>query len=155
MLPYRTGPWSNSNIEVVTHELLYRRWFISSRGYANVTASEGDIVYGAMFELSQEDEARLDRYEGVPNSYVKRIIPVRYLGDEDYGVDQENGHKMVDALVYVDILRPQEGPPKQEYIRRMNCGIRDGIEAGIPKGYITKYIRPFIPKADARPRSTQ
>lgn len=41
------------------------KWFISSRGYANVIKSPGDIVHGFVYEISKDDERTLDRCEGV------------------------------------------------------------------------------------------
>ncbi|TFK58529.1 hypothetical protein BDN72DRAFT_966329 [Pluteus cervinus] len=119
-------------------------WFISSRHYANVKRSSTDVVYGAMYLLTKEDEERLDRSEGVPNSYVKERHPVVYLGDEDLG-NLVGDHRVVEALVYVDPYRLTAGLPKPEYIYRMNEGIKDALKAGIPKEYIEKYLRPYIP----------
>ncbi|KAJ7444857.1 Butirosin biosynthesis, BtrG-like protein [Mycena latifolia] len=120
------------------------RWIINTRGYANVIPSEGDEVYAFLYELTSSDEATLDGYEGVPTSYVKEIIPVEYLGKNNYGVVR-HGKRMVDALVYVDVERLKDGPPKTEYITRMNFAIADALEAGIPRAYIEKYLRLSIP----------
>jgi hypothetical protein len=43
--------------------------------------------------------------------------------------------------VYIDPIT-QEGPPKNEYINRINLGITD---SEFPTEYIEKYIRPKIP----------
>src|SRR5262245_45116756 len=48
------------------------RWFICARGYANITRSPGDIVYGLVYSLTPRDEKLLDGYEGVPNTYIKQ-----------------------------------------------------------------------------------
>ncbi|KAF8660613.1 hypothetical protein AX16_001592 [Volvariella volvacea WC 439] len=122
-------------------------WFICTRGYANVIENDDDLVYGSMFILTEEDERSLDRYEGVPHSYVKKILPVTYLGTEEIG-EVVDGKRIVQTLVYVDVERTDPGPPKVEYVWRMNQAIVDGIKQGIPESYINKYLRPAIPQGE-------
>jgi gamma-glutamylcyclotransferase len=105
------------------------RWIISSRGYANIVGSPTDEVYGLVYEISGEDERRLDGYEGVAGgSYRKDHLPVA----TDRGT--------IDCLVYVDPV-VTEGTPTPEYAGRINDGIRD---AGLPRGYVTTYIRKYL-----------
>jgi hypothetical protein len=52
-------------------------------------------------------------------------------------------------LVYIDRLRTSDNTPKDEYIYRMNMGILDALMAGIPKIYIDKVMRKFIPAQNA------
>lgn len=114
------------------------KWFINTRGYANVIPSPGDVVHGMVYALTPANEMSLDRYEGFPYSYVKQMHKVEMNGS------------MVDALVYVDVARQQEGKINEEYIARMNCGILDGLEKGLPEWYFEKYLKPVIPhSADA------
>jgi hypothetical protein len=107
----------------------------------------GDVVYGLVFELTAKDEEILDGYEGVPDSYIKKILPIGFTGDGASG-NLNEGKKVMDVLVYVDVERSTESVPKTEYIYRMNMAIADGIEKGIPKEYFEKYLRPFIPEVD-------
>lgn len=51
-----------------------------------------------------------------------------------------------DMLVYIDRKRVVDDDPKEEYIYRMNRGIEDAVDAGIPFAYVQKVIRPFIPE---------
>jgi len=126
------------------------RWIINEAGYATVLPSNGDEVWALLYELSPADEEKLDGYEGVPRNYVKQIIPVEYFAGNngrDYG-EMRQGKCMVDALVYVDVERTTEGPPKREYIFRMNSAMADALAEGVPKAYIEKYLRRFIPTND-------
>lgn len=109
------------------------KWFICTRGYANVIHSPGDDVHGMVYAITPAHEESLDIYEGVPFSYVKQM----------HGVEMDG--EVVKALVYVDITRLQEGTIKEEYIRRMNHGISDGLAKGLPESYIDKYLKPVIP----------
>lgn len=82
----------------------------------------------------------LNGYEG--NNYQRLTIPVELINKQD------QSKNTVDSLVYVDIERKSESLPKKEYIHRMNMGIADALQEGIPSDYIDKYLRPFIPSPD-------
>jgi gamma-glutamylcyclotransferase len=118
---------------------LDRRWIINDRGYANIIPSPGDIVYGLVFELTASDERSLDNYESP--SYKKLYIPIDLVPKND-----AVNRRSVESLVYVDVERKREREPVEEYIYRMNMGIRDALKEGIPAGYIEKHLRPFIPE---------
>jgi gamma-glutamylcyclotransferase len=104
------------------------RWIINERGCANVIVSSSpeDPVYGIMYALHGQDESRLDRNEGVLRGAEERTI--------------------VRSLVYINENRITPSKPKEEYADRINCGIRDAVEHGMPRAYVDKYLRPFIPK---------
>ncbi len=107
------------------------RWIITARGYASIVVSDEDYVLGTIYELSSSDERNLDRFEGVAQgSYLKVIMPVDVEG------------RSLGCLVYIDPVT-EEGKPKEEYVSRINNGIRD---AGFPADYITCYLRPFVPE---------
>jgi len=106
------------------------RWIISARGYANVVESAEDDVEGVLFEISHSDEKSLDEYEGVASGSYRKA-ELRVLHEE----------KEKDALVYIDLITV-EGTPKDEYIHRINAGIKD---AKLSSAYVTRYVRKFIP----------
>jgi gamma-glutamylcyclotransferase (GGCT)/AIG2-like uncharacterized protein YtfP len=106
------------------------RWIITVRGYASIVRSEEDYVLGTVYELSESDVWNLDRFEGVAKGdYCKEMISVS-VGDRE-----------LNCLVYIDPVI-EEGRPKEEYITRINSGIRD---AGLPAEYVSRYLRPFVP----------
>ena len=119
--------------------LLGQEWIINERGYANVVRSTKDPVYGLVYKISPSDEEKLDKFEGVPESYTKHIMKI--------GLQSENGEEksVEQALVYIDKKRTEEGKPREEYIFRINRGVDDASARGMPKWYIDKYIRKFIP----------
>jgi len=116
--------------EIGTGKLKQWRWIITTRGYASIVVSEGDYVLGTVYDLSEADVRNLDRFEGVAQgNYRKEMITIE--------VDE----KSLNCLVYIDQVT-KEGEPKNEYITRINNGIRD---AGFPEEYVTTYLRPFVP----------
>jgi len=48
-------------------------------------------------------------------------------------------------LVYIDLHRTSPAQPREEYIERMNRGIRDAEMLGVPRGYVEGVLRGFIP----------
>ncbi|TVY22041.1 hypothetical protein LARI1_G000073 [Lachnellula arida] len=140
------------------------KWVIGERGYANIVASPGstakstfglrgrplapagededgngdgeDYVVGMLYYLEAADEANLDRAEGVPDVYVKQMLDVDVLG---MGTAQR-----VTALVYVDVARAGTGVCREEYVGRMNRGVRDAVGKGMSASYVEKYLRPWV-----------
>lgn len=128
------------------------RWIINSRGYANIvqTDSEEDEVWGLIYDLPPEDEARLDVNEGVPYAYHKRMTQVEFWSKGTLpptSGDIPPPERVDKMLVYIDFKRNSGNgnKPRQEYIHRMNEGIRDALKEGVPKAYIDKVLRPYIP----------
>ena len=108
------------------------KWFICTRGYANIIPSPGDVVHGMVYAITPANEESLDGYEGVPYSYVKQM----------HGIEMDGS--VVEALVYVDVVRVQEGKIKEEYITRMGHAISDALQKGFPEWYIEKYLKPAL-----------
>ncbi|KAK4168760.1 hypothetical protein QBC43DRAFT_228465 [Cladorrhinum sp. PSN259] len=122
-------------------------WFINSRGYANIAPSKNpdDQVWGLIYDLTPEDEAQLDKNEGVPRAYEKRVIPVLFSDKDTKG----EPNKAVDMLVYIDFKRNRGGhEPRAEYVHRMNMGIKDALKEGVPQEYVDKVMRQYIPDED-------
>jgi len=123
------------NIRLNVGRLNGYRWIISNRGYANVIESENDYVLGRIYKINNADEASLDKDEGVKlvnSGYDRTTLPIVVDGVS------------CDCLVYVDPVK-QEGPPKDEYVNRINLGLAD---SEFPTEYVEKYIRPKIPLSE-------
>ncbi|KAI9773057.1 MAG: hypothetical protein M1840_008177 [Geoglossum simile] len=123
------------------------KWIINQRGYANVVPSEGDVVYGLVYELDGNDERILDRCEGVPHVYEKQEHPIEIFREGIAPLGDGSKGETVDGLVYVDVQRVLKSHPREEYIDRMNMAIRDALKAGVPQWYMDKYVRGSIPEA--------
>jgi gamma-glutamylcyclotransferase len=115
------------------------KWFIGPRRFANITGSPEDLVYGLVYKISPSDEATLDEIEGVPFPYTKLTLEIELQSADD----EENS--IVQCLLYVDEKRLVEGKPWEEYVHRINMGINDAVARGLPRWYIDKYIRRFVP----------
>ncbi|KXN91488.1 Gamma-glutamylcyclotransferase [Leucoagaricus sp. SymC.cos] len=122
------------------------KWYICEAGFANIKRSPGDTVYGLIFEISESDEATLDRCETVPVWYLKEHHKITSLGTK--ASPQE---LVAEALIYVNEEWLTESKANEEYLYRMNMAIADGIKEGIPEDYMEKYLRPFIPKECTKP----
>ncbi|KAF5592820.1 AIG2 family [Fusarium pseudocircinatum] len=138
--------------------LMDHRWQINTRGFANVIPCSGYNVHGLVYQVSVDDEARLDRNEGVHSgAYSKSYhsvvlheavedlqLPTRYLV-QDGGLDkavnavrsgsrshepEQQGRIRSNVLVYLSSRYSQWGTARDEYIDRMNCGIRDASQEG-------------------------
>ncbi|KAF5724887.1 AIG2 family [Fusarium mundagurra] len=148
--------------------LMDHRWQINSRGFANVIPCSGYNVHGLVYQVSVDDEARLDRNEGVHSgAYTKSYhsvvlheavediqLPTRYLV-QDGGLDkavnavrsgsrshepEQQGRIRSNVLVYLSSRYSQWGIARDEYIDRMNCGIRDAVTLGIPSDFFENTI---------------
>jgi gamma-glutamylcyclotransferase len=133
------------------------KWIINERGYANVVelpsatspSSQSDfstVVFGLVYALDPTDEAALDKNEGVPVAYTKEHLTVDFwAGRREQWIDVDaRPSREVEMLVYIDRKRVKEDSPREEYVIRMNRGIVDALEVGVPKGYVRDVMRRFI-----------
>ena len=133
-----------------------------SLGTKEVVQAEEDAVVGMLYTLEEEDERALDLAEGVPFAYTKHLLDVEIVrreasangekevveaamdGDERREGSGNEGRQVVKALVYVDERRLGVGVCKEEYVGRMNRGIRDAVSKGMSRRYVERVIRPFV-----------
>ncbi|KAL4752188.1 hypothetical protein BDW72DRAFT_172260 [Aspergillus terricola var. indicus] len=135
------------------------RWQINERGYANVvevsteTRESPTPVQGLCYLIGAEDELKLDRAEGVPTAYQKRVLRVELvltksslagrdvseiasLSGEELRAGSGRGEvEVVEALAYVSKDYTKDGPPKSEYAAKMRLGLRDALELGMSREY--------------------
>lgn len=133
-------------------------------------SGDEDAVFGVLYEMARDDERLLDGYEGVdwdapPSSassaggvsgairpreqgsgdYNKWYLPAkitRWLDDEQRVARGEREEQTV--LVYVDEERVRVGPPKKEYIARMDRAIREALELGFPGEWAGEVMRRVV-----------
>ena len=135
-------------------------WLINERGYANVVSTSetpthpslstnySDVVYGLVYSLLPSDESGLDKNEGVPIAYTKELLPCAFWpsATQEKANTSEPPFETRNMLVYIDRNRTSPDDPRDEYIYRMNQGIRDAMERGVPEEYVKDVMRKFIPE---------
>ncbi|KAK6428000.1 hypothetical protein LTR95_015864 [Oleoguttula sp. CCFEE 5521] len=131
------------------------QWIINERGYANVVeVNTTDVkpvayeheVWGLVYTLKPKDERNLDRNEGVPVAYTKEMLPCDYWPAGKHGANIGLTPEKTEMLVYINRNQTSADKPKHEYIYRMNMGIADALREGVPKPYVDKVLRNFIPE---------
>lgn len=129
---------------------------INSRGYANVVehappttydTQAGPVTFGVVYRLHDLDEKRLDVNEGVPFAYTKEYFEVDFWPSDNTGkkVAVDGPAQKTKMLVYIDRCHVTDDQPHEEYIHRLNMGIKDAISLGVPRDYIDAVMRKFIP----------
>jgi gamma-glutamylcyclotransferase (GGCT)/AIG2-like uncharacterized protein YtfP len=85
---------------------------IGARGYATVSPSPGDTVWGGVWDVSVSDLARLDTYEGVASGMYRRETAL---------VDVDG--QSVATLIYIEEA-DDVGSPSDWYLDRVVAGAR-------------------------------
>ncbi len=111
------------NYQYISTAVLHNHQFIiNSRGVASIVPKYGEIVYGVIWALSDEDVNRLDRYEGVSSGfYRKETMPVTMPN-----------FLPIDVLIYIATDSAQ-GKPRPGYLETI---IAAAVKLGLPDGYI-------------------
>ena len=108
----------------------YRLLFKGSKtgSYLTIEAQEGAQVPAAVWEVSEEDEKRLDRYEGFPTFYYKKELELTFTGIK---TGKKRKRKCFVYIMHED--RPI-GIPSRSYVETCIEGYRDF-------GFNLKYLK--------------
>ena len=107
-------------VELEGYELLFRRG-----GFATIAPKEGETVIGLLWSITPACEHSLDRYEGYPRFYDKRMVTVR---------DDEGGPLSVMAYIMDERFREPMLPSATYY-----NGIWEGYrQNGLPVDALEK-----------------
>ena len=105
---------------------------IGTSGYATIYASPARRVLGVLYQISANDEFRLDRCEAVDKGVYRRAeVTVHCAG------------RKVGALVYIDD-RSQPAVPRKGYLEGIVAGARNHK---LPESYIAElegWLRPTV-----------
>jgi gamma-glutamylcyclotransferase len=103
------------------YKLVFTGWSRKWRGgTATLRSSTGDVVVGAIYEVSQSDLRVLDRQEGIPGTYSRLKVKV-VTEDEDF----------VEAVTHIRIDQAEETRPSAEYLTVVQEGYKDwGMASG-------------------------
>ena len=99
----------------------YRLLFKGSKtgSYLTIEAQEGAQVPVAVWEVSDEDEKRLDRYEGFPTFYYKKELELTFIGIK---TGKKRKRK---CFVYIMHEDTTIGIPSRSYVETCIEGYRD------------------------------
>ncbi len=97
------------------YRLIFTGWSRQWKGgAASIKPFRGERVAGAVYEISETDFKRLDRYEDYPNTYDHLNVTVW----------TEDGEP-VEAVTYIKREQSQETKPSPEYLSLIQQGYRD------------------------------
>ncbi|MBA7473209.1 hypothetical protein ES707_08544 [subsurface metagenome] len=97
------------------YKLVFVGWSRQWRGgTASIRRSQGDKVIGGVYEVSERDLRRLDKYEGCPGNYDR--LKAR--------VFDEDGNP-VEVLTYIKSGQLEETSPAKEYVAVIQQGYKD------------------------------
>jgi len=97
------------------YKLVFVGWSRQWRGgVASIKSFKGERVLGAIYEISERDLRRLDKYEGYPSNYNRLKVTVF----------SEDG-KPIEAITYIKSGQLEETPPAREYLAVIQQGYRD------------------------------
>jgi gamma-glutamylcyclotransferase len=104
-----------SSVTLHHYKLVFRGWSRKWRGgLATIQPFRGERVPGAIYEVSEEDMRRLDRYEDCPATYSRFRVGV----SDDFG-------GLLEAETYIRAGRADEAAPSREYLAVIQQGYRD------------------------------
>jgi gamma-glutamylcyclotransferase (GGCT)/AIG2-like uncharacterized protein YtfP len=95
------------------------------KGVASICEKPGAFVEGVLFQLTNSDWDNLDRYEGVPNSYTRKLVTISM-----------NDGKETVAETYV--ANTMEGSPFKPSKAYMDLIIHGAQENGLSVDYVEK-----------------
>jgi len=108
-----------------------RNYRLIFRTVADVIEAKGNKLHVAVWAITPEDEATLDRFEGVPHMYVKRYISLR----------MPNGSRHKALCYMMRGPRSDRMEPPQGYEETLREGYRD---CGMPGEQIDIAIRDAV-----------
>lgn len=106
------------------YKLIFAGWSRKWRGgSATIRQSKGDVVAGALYEITEQGLRQLDKHEDYPMTYDHLNVKV-VTADGDF----------VEAVTYIAKGRVEETKPSPEYLVVIRDGYRDwGIASSTGK----------------------
>ncbi len=104
-----------STATLPNYKLVFIGWSRQWRGgIASIKSARGQKVLGAIYEISERDLRRLDKYEGYPDTYQRIKVTV---------FDDDN--QPVEAVTYIKSGQIEETAPSKDYLAIVQQGYRD------------------------------
>lgn len=97
------------------YKLVFTDWSRQWRGgVVTIKRFSGEKVLGAIYEITESDLRRLDKYEGYPQSYGRINVIVF-----------DDNNQPIEAMTYIKAGQLKEAPPSKEYLAIIQQGYRD------------------------------
>ena len=97
------------------YKLIFVGWSRQWRGgVASIKAFKGEKVLGAIYELTDRDLRRLDKYEGCPGNYNRLNI-----------IAFNENNEPIEAVTYIKAGQSEETQPSPAYLSIMRQGCKD------------------------------
>ncbi|HUU07989.1 MAG TPA: gamma-glutamylcyclotransferase family protein [Dehalococcoidales bacterium] len=97
------------------YKLVFTDWSRQWRGgVVTIKRFSGEKVLGAIYEITESDLRRLDKYEGYPQSYGRINVIVF-----------DDNNQPIEAMTYIKAGQLKEAPPSKEYLAVIQQGYRD------------------------------
>lgn len=111
----------------------YRLLFKGSKtgSYLTIEPKDGAEVPVAVWEVNEDDEQRLDRYEGFPTFYYKKELMITFTGL------RTGKQRCRQCFVYIMHEERPFGMPTRQYVETCAEGYRD---FGFDENYLKKAI---------------
>lgn len=101
--------------ELPNYRLIFSGWSRQWRGgVASIKLSRGDKVLGAIYEIPDNDLAKLDRLEDCPATYNRLKVTV-----------YRDISEPIEAITYIKSRQSEETKPSAEYLVVIQQGYRD------------------------------
>lgn len=111
------------------------RFVINERGVASIAPACDFQVSGLVWDISEGDEVRLDRYEGVAKSYYRKAMTLVRRPDDG----------TIEALVYI-ASSEKAGKPRPGYMEKI---IRAATDHALPAASINE-LRLWLCDGDSK-----
>ena len=100
------------------YKLIFAGWSRLWRGgTASIKPFRGERVLGAIYEISDQDLGRLDKYTGYPDTYDR--VKVKVNAGQDYRP------LYVEAITHIKLKQSEETKPSPQYLSVIQQGYCD------------------------------
>jgi len=100
------------------YKLVFTGWSRQWRGgIASIKPLRGEKVLGAVYEISDQDLGRLDKYAGYPDTYDR--VKVKVNAGQDYRP------LYVEAITHIKLRQSEETKPSPQYLSVIQQGYYD------------------------------
>ena len=100
------------------YKLVFTGWSRQWRGgIASIKPLRGEKVLGAIYEISDQDLGRLDKYTGYPDTYDR--VKVKVNAGQDYRP------LYVEAITHIKLKQSEETKPSPQYLSVIQQGYCD------------------------------